>query len=146
MYFCSYGQTKTSCVISSGSPCLPSRVYSYTLFGLIYCICLLCDWSFHLYENICYFLASYLFVLWHFKLLWSCFELLPGKISFLFKGFSFLAMTKFSRVRFQMFVAWNFHTVIFLLFLFTCYFSSFDACVVCIVYGSCYPSSFGLFI
>ena len=32
---CSYGQISTSCTISSGSSCLPSRVYTYTLSVLV---------------------------------------------------------------------------------------------------------------
>ena len=35
---CSYDHTSISCTIPSGSPCLPSRVYSYTLSVLICCI------------------------------------------------------------------------------------------------------------
>ena len=36
------------CTVLSASPCPPSRVWSYTLFSLIYCFALLCDWSFRL--------------------------------------------------------------------------------------------------
>ena len=46
----------------------PSRVSSYTLSVLICCIHLLWDWSFRLYHCIayfCYFVASYLFLLWY---------------------------------------------------------------------------------
>ena len=44
----------------------PSRVWSYTQFVLIYCIRLLCDWSFRLSHFITYsfyIVASYLFLL-----------------------------------------------------------------------------------
>ena len=40
---CSYGQILISCTILNGSPCPPSRVYSYTLSVLICCIYILCD-------------------------------------------------------------------------------------------------------
>ena len=53
--------------------------------------------------------------------IYSCFEivimcsvLLLEEIQFLSKGFPFLAMSKFSRMRFDQFVAWNIHTVVFL--------------------------------
>ena len=36
------------------------------------------------------------------------------KIQFFSKGFRFLAMSKFSRERFGLFVAWNIQTVVFL--------------------------------
>ena len=42
--------------------------YSYTLYVLICCIHLLCDWWFHFYHHItyiCYFVASCLFLLWY---------------------------------------------------------------------------------
>ena len=40
--------------------------------------------------------------------------LLSDGILFLSNGFPFLNMSKFSRVRFRLFVAWNIHTVVFL--------------------------------
>ena len=49
---CSYGQIKISCTIPRGSPCLPSRVKSYTLSVLICCTRLLCDWLFRLSHHI----------------------------------------------------------------------------------------------
>ena len=42
----------------------PSRLLSYTLFAIIYCVHLLCDWSFRLIHHIkyiCYFAASHQF-------------------------------------------------------------------------------------
>ena len=53
-------------------------------------------------------------------------------------------MSKFSRVRFRLFVAWNVH-IVFFLFLCSGYFCTFDACVVCIVSGHCNHSSPTLF-
>ena len=53
---------------------------------LVYCIRLLCDWSFHLYHHIsyiCYFVRSYLFLLWYSWLWWHCFVLLLEEIQFL---------------------------------------------------------------
>ena len=50
------------------SLCRPSRVSPYTPSVLIWCICLLCDWSFHLCHRISYFycfVASYVFSLWY---------------------------------------------------------------------------------
>ena len=38
------------------------------------------------------------------------------------KSFSFLAMSKTSRLRFRQFVAWNIHTAVFFVFLFTSFF------------------------
>ena len=72
--------------ISRGSPCRPSRVSSYTLSVLIWCIRLLCDWSFRLCHRIAYiycFVASYLFSLWYYWFLWCCPVLLLGGIPFL---------------------------------------------------------------
>ena len=43
---------------------------------LIYCTCLLCDWSFRLHHHInyiCYCVVSYLFWLWYDWFLWRCF-------------------------------------------------------------------------
>ena len=48
------------------------------------------------------------------KFLWRCFVMLSEGIQFLSTGFLFLAMSKFSCVRFCLFVAWNVHTVVFL--------------------------------
>ena len=67
----------------------------------------------HLYHHICYFVVSCLFLLCHSWSLWHCFVLLSEKIQFLSKGFTFLTISKFSHVRFCLFVAWNFHTVVF---------------------------------
>ena len=46
--------------------------------------------------------------------LWRCFVPLAERIQFFSEGFPFLAMSKFSRVRSRLFVAWNIHTVVFL--------------------------------
>ena len=95
----------------------PSRILFYSLFTLIYCTRLLCDWSFRLYYHIiyiCYFVASCLFLLWHSWSLWGCFVLLLEKSLFLLVGFPFLAKFSFSRVRFRGFVARNVFTVVFL--------------------------------
>ena len=54
-------------------------------------------------------------------------------------------MSKFSRVSFCLFVAWNDHTVVFLLILFYCYFCSVDPHVVCIVSSHCNQFSSALF-
>ena len=65
---CLYDQILMSSTIPSGSLCLPSRVYSYTLSMIVCCISLICDWSFHLYHHItyiCNFVASYQFLLWY---------------------------------------------------------------------------------
>ena len=79
-----------------------------TLFVLICCIRLFCDWSFRLYHHIiyiCFFIAFYLFLLSLSKSLWRCFMQLSGEIQFLSKGFHFLATSKFSRVS-SGFVVW----------------------------------------
>ena len=70
---CLYGRIEISCTFPSGSPCLPSRVSLYTPSVLIWCIRLLCDWSFRLCHRIAYiycFVASYLFSLWYDWFLW----------------------------------------------------------------------------
>ena len=70
----------------SRSPGRPSRVSSYTPSVLICCICLLCDWWFHLSHRIayiCYFVESCLFSLWFDWFLWLCPVLLLGEIPFL---------------------------------------------------------------
>ena len=46
----SYDQISIPCTVPNGSPCPPSRVWSYTLCVLICCICLLCDWSLSLHN------------------------------------------------------------------------------------------------
>ena len=59
-----YDQILPSCTITSGSPCPPVFVSSFSLFVLAYYIHLLCNWSFHLYHcliSICYFLVSFWF-------------------------------------------------------------------------------------
>ena len=64
---CSYGQISISRTIPWGLPSQPIRSKSYTLSLLIFCIRLLCDWSFSLYHHITYiycFVVSYLFSLW----------------------------------------------------------------------------------
>ena len=48
----SYGQIKKFYAAPSGLPSSPSCVSSYTIFSLIYCICLLYDWLFCLYHHI----------------------------------------------------------------------------------------------
>ena len=60
------GQISIFCTIPSRPPCPPSRVLSYTLFVLHYCIRLWYDWSFlyHYITYICYFVVSCLFLLW----------------------------------------------------------------------------------
>ena len=73
-------------------------------FVLIYCIRLLCDWSFRLYHYIiyiCYFLC---FVFLYILSLWCCFALLSEEIHFPCRSFHLLAMSEFSRVRFRLFV------------------------------------------
>ena len=89
---CSYGQIWISCTSPSGSPCPTSRIESYTHSVIICCICLLCDWWFHLchcIDYICYFVASYLFSLWYGWFLWRCFVLLLRVILFLSECFLF---------------------------------------------------------
>ena len=46
--------------------------------------------------------------------LWRCFILLLEEIQFLSWNFHFLPMSKFFRVQFRPFVAWNIHTIVFL--------------------------------
>ena len=107
-----------------------SRFYTYTLFVLIKCNRLLC----HHIIYICYFVASCLFLLWHspYGVVLCCY---PKKFNFSPKFSLFLAMSTFSCVRFRLFVTWNIHTVFFLPLLYSGYFCSVDACVVCIVSG-----------
>ena len=91
----------------NGSPCPPSRVYSYTPSTLIFCIRLLCDWLFRLCHQIayiCYFVESYLSSLWYDWFLWRCFVLLIGEILFLSESFLFLARFRFRRVRYLLVV------------------------------------------
>ena len=54
-------------------------------------------------------------------------------------------MTKFFRLRFRLFVAWNVHRVAFRPILFSTYFCSVDRRVVCIVSGCCNQSFSMLF-
>ena len=79
---------------------------------------------FYLYHHITYiryFVTSYLFFTWYSWSLWHCSVLLSGETQFLSKGFRFLAISKFSWVRFRFFffffffVAWSVHRVVFLL-------------------------------
>ena len=58
---------------------------------------------YHHITYICYFVPSYLFLLWYSWCLWRCFVLLSEVIYFLSKGLSFLLISKFSRVRFLLF-------------------------------------------
>ena len=91
--------------------------YPASLFVLIYWIPLFCDWLFCLYHGIiyiCYFVASDLFSLWQCQFLWSCCVLLYEETQSLSLGFPLLTMSKFSLVRFCLFVAWNIHKVVFL--------------------------------
>ena len=53
------------------------------------------------------------------------------RFSFSLKVSLFLAMSKFFRERFRLFVAWNVNIVVFFPFLFPGYFYSVDICVVC---------------
>ena len=95
-------------MIPSGSPSPFNRVSSFTLCALICCIRLLCDWSFRLYHHIIYisyFIASYLFFLWYNWSSWHYFLLLSEHIQFLSQGFPFLAISKFSRVRFRSYIS-----------------------------------------
>ena len=85
------------------------HVYSYTLFALICCIRLSYDWSFRLYHHItdiCYFVASNLFLSWYDWSLWRYFVLLQNR-------FTFSAMSMFSRVRFCFFITWSVGRVVF---------------------------------
>ena len=43
---CLYGRIEISCTFPSGSPCRPCRVSPYTPSVLIFCIHVLCHWSF----------------------------------------------------------------------------------------------------
>ena len=82
-----------------------------------FCANLFCNWSFRLYHYkiyICYFVASCLFFLWHSESLWDCFVLLSKEIQFPSLGFTFSDLSKFSHVKFRLFVAWNVYTVVFL--------------------------------
>ena len=73
--------------------------------------------------------------------------LLLEEIQFLFQGFLFLAMSKFSCIRFHLFVAWNVYTVVppHTPFCLSANFCSVDACVVCILSGGSNQSSSALF-
>ena len=115
---------------------------------LICCIPLLCDWWFHLchrIDYICYFVASYLFLLWYDWFLRRCFELLFGEILFLSESFLFLATSRFSRVRCCLLVVYNGHIVFFFSFLFPSYYHSVVHCVVSIISDGCNQSSFVFF-
>ena len=109
----------------------PTLLYSNTLFSLICCVRLLSNWSFHLYHHItyiCYFVVSYLILPWYSLSLWCC-MLLSGEIQFLSLVFPFLAICKFSHVRFRLsleafFQLFSFPFFVFWLFLYCClYFS-----------------------
>ena len=74
-------------------------------------------WWYRLYHPmtyICYFVASYLFLLWYNWSLWCCFVLLLEETCFLSYGFLSLATSKFFRVKFLLFVVWSIHTAVFL--------------------------------
>ena len=60
------------------------------------------------------FAAFYLFLSWYCWCLLRCSVLLSWKIQFVSEGFPFLDMSKFSSVRFRLFVAWNIHKIAFL--------------------------------
>ena len=66
---------------------------------------------------------------------WCCFVLLSEEIYFLFLDFFFLVISKFSGVRFRLFVTEISIQLFFFLFLFPDYFRSVDAFVVCVVSG-----------
>ena len=69
---------------------------------LFLCIHLLCDSWFRLYHriaNICYFVTSYLFLLWYDWFSWRCFVLQLEEILFLSLSFHLLATSMFSLVR-----------------------------------------------
>ena len=68
-----YGRIEISCSFLSGSPCRPCRVSPYTPSVLIYCIRLLCDWSFRLCHRIAYiYYYYYYYYYWLFKALQLC--------------------------------------------------------------------------
>ena len=86
-------------------------------FALIYWICLLYDWSFRLCHHIIYinYFGTYcLCLVWYHLSLWRYFVLQLEKIQFFSYGFPLVTMSKFSCLRFRLFVAWNIHTVVFL--------------------------------
>ena len=61
------------CTIPRGTPCPLNHVFTHTILAPICYISLLCDWSFNLNHHIiytCYFVGSYLFLLWYSWSLW----------------------------------------------------------------------------
>ena len=64
------------------------------------------------------YFASRLFLPWHNKSLWGCFELLSEEIQLLSWFLSFLDMSKFSHDIFRFCATWNVHTIVFLLIFF----------------------------
>ena len=111
------------------------------------CCIHLCDWSFCLYLHIsytCFFVTSYLFLLWYDRSLWHCFMLLFEEIQFLSQIFPFLATSNFSCVRCQLLLKTSIELFLFS-FLFSGYFHSVVLHVVCIVFGSCKQSFSTLF-
>ena len=135
-------------MILSGSPFPPSHVWSNTLFALTCCICLLCDWSFHLYHHItyiCYFIVSCLFFLLHspYGIVLCCYK----------KRFSF-SLKVFLSYPCPNFLMWDSACLslemsiqsFFFQFLFSSYFYIIDPCVVCIVSGGWNQSSPALFM
>ena len=59
-----------------------------------------------------FFAAFCLFLFWYSWSVLHCFVLLSMKIHFFSFGFLFLAMSKFCRVGFRLFVTWNVHIII----------------------------------
>ena len=73
------------------------------------------------------------------------FMLLSEDNQFFSKCFFFLAMSKLSRMRYRLFVAWNVDTVFFFPFPLVI-FRSFNVYVICIISGGCNQSSSVLFL
>ena len=134
-------------------PTLSCLVYS--LFDLIYCILLLCDWSFRLEHHVIYrfyFVASYLFLLWDsyslWRLLrcyrkWICFSL-KASLSYLCPSFLVWDFACLSlELSIQLFLIPIFDLCFCFLFLF--WGVGLFSCVVCIVSGRRNQSSSALF-
>ena len=119
-------------------------------FVLISCIPLLCDCSFHFYHHItyiCYFVASYLFLLSHSRPLWHYFVLLSEEIQFSLLRFPYLSHVQVFSGEISLFVGGNAHRVVFLpIFVFWLFFFCWCLCLMLVSFLTGYnqssPSSF----
>ena len=66
---CSYGQISIFCTIPWESSSQPSCVLSYMLSVIVYCIRLLCHWSFRIYHHITYICYHYNYHNYYYYLL-----------------------------------------------------------------------------